>query len=229
MCPDIKRHPLCHFFLSGYISKKPADLENFPTDQFPAAFDRYEKLFGSALNVLGLSRQALKKKAQFNFDSGNAANLKGGVAILRVVEALFIKRFSNVIMVELTQESKNVGIVAEKDNQKVCFEIRTITKQSGDQKESFRVGLRSARRQLERMTEQLHCTVKILVCVVNWFERFTYIGQDSLQYMLNKLQPDGLDGIEAQESLKGVDGVWFVMNMGHRFLVLNEPGKLVAR
>ncbi len=38
----------------------------------------------------------LKGRSEFNFDSGDAQNLEGGIAILRVVEALRLKGFPNI-------------------------------------------------------------------------------------------------------------------------------------
>jgi hypothetical protein len=58
--------------------------------------------------------------------------------------------------------------------------------------------------------------------VVNWFAQSIYLGQDDFQYVVNKLEKD-----QEQESLVGVDGVWFVTKMGQQFLFLSERGKSI--
>ena len=236
--PDSK-WPLCRYFLSGYLSSKAADPENFPPDQFPEGFDRYEAIFGAALQTLGLTKEALKSKSEFNFDSGNAANLEGGIGILRAVEALRLAKFTNITFVTPKKGSKGADIVAEKNNRKVCFEIKTITKQSSGRGEFFIAdqlrekileSLPTARKQLAVTAEELQCTVKLFVCVVNWFDQSIYLGQGSLQQIINRLEKDereAFDGPEIQESLKGIDGVWFIMRMGHHSLFLNEVGKYI--
>src|SRR4029077_17320054 len=90
--PDLSKYSLCGYFLSGYLSQKE-DRTNFPSDEFPAQLERYERLFESALAFLGLTKEGLKGKSEFNFDSGDAANLEAGIAMLRVVEALRLSKF----------------------------------------------------------------------------------------------------------------------------------------
>ncbi len=43
--PDPSAYPLCSYFLLGYLSKGE-DADNFPPDEIPDLFERYEKLFG---------------------------------------------------------------------------------------------------------------------------------------------------------------------------------------
>jgi hypothetical protein len=244
LSPDPNTHPLCGFFLTGYLSKNPNDEENFPTNEFPLGFARYERLFESALNALAMSRESLKKKSEFKFDSGNAANLEGGIGILRRIEALRIKalrikQFTNIMLVKPKMTSKVADITAEKNHEKVCFEIKTVTKQSSGRKglffeeqlyEKILESVPQAQKQLDASAQELGCTVKLFVCVVNWFEQSIYLGQDSFQHIVNRLERDeteGLHGVEVQESLKGIDGVWFVLKMGTQFLFLNERGKSI--
>jgi hypothetical protein len=47
---------------------------------------------------------ALKSKPEFNFDSDGVANLEGGIAILRIVEAL---RIDNFLRIALIKPNKN--------------------------------------------------------------------------------------------------------------------------
>jgi len=239
LSPDPKAYPLCSFFLAGYLSNNPNDEDNFPADQFPAGLERYEQLFDSALKVLGISREALKKKSEFNFDSGNAANLEGGIGILRLIEALRIEQFTNIMLVNPKKASSVADITAEKNHEKVCFEIKTITKQSSGREgffleeqlyEKILESVPQARKQLEASAQDLQCTVKIFVCVINWVDQSIYLGRDSFQHIVNRLEHDettGLHGVEVRESLKGIDGVWFVLKMGNQFLFLNERGKSI--
>jgi hypothetical protein len=75
--PDLSAYPLCRYFLSGYLSKRD-DPTNFPTDQLPTIFEKYEKLFASALKALDLTKEALKGRSEFNFDSVMPRILKAG-------------------------------------------------------------------------------------------------------------------------------------------------------
>jgi hypothetical protein len=228
---DLKPWPLCDYFLSGYLSASGDDPENFPPDQFPAGFERYEKVFDFALQVLGLTKQALKAKPEFNFDSGDAANLEGGIAILRTVVLLREGNFSNITLVKPEKNSPGADLVGEKNSQRVCFEVKTITKQSSGREgfflaeqlyEKMLETIPKARKQLETTAAELKCTLKIFVCMVNWFEQSIYLGEDSFQYVVNMLEKNG-----EQESLQGIDGVWFVTKMGQKHLFLNERGKSI--
>src|SRR6266853_101336 len=49
--------PLCIFFLFRYLQKKPHDELNFPSDQFPDGFKRYETLFHDGLFHLKVSKK----------------------------------------------------------------------------------------------------------------------------------------------------------------------------
>ncbi len=221
LTPEPSEYPLSSFFLGGYLSKNTRDAQNFPTDEFPAWFERYERLFESALRLLHMSKESLKSKSEFNFDSGNAANLEGGIAVLRLLEALRIKDFSNISLVKPKKECKGADVTAEKNSHKVCFETKAITKQSRG-----REGLFFEDQLYEKILEtisttatQLQCAVKVLVYVVNWFSQSIYLDQDSYQSIVNRL--------EEQQLLVGIDGVWFILSAGHEFVFLNEGGKSI--
>lgn len=227
---DLSKYPLCSHFLSGYLSKGE-DPTNFPPDEFPALFDRYEKVFESALQVLDLTKEALRSRAEFNFDSGDAANLESGIAMLRVVEALRLENFCNIALVKAAKNATGADLICEKNGQRVCLEVKAITKQSSGRSELFfedqlyekiLESIPKARAQLEATATDLRCAVKIFVCVVNWFEQSIYLNQNDYQHIVNRLERD-----QDQESLKGVDGVLFVTKMGQQFLFLNESGKCI--
>src|SRR5215470_10629603 len=97
--PEIDQYPLCNFFLGGYLKKVNSDPENFPPNEFPGLFQRYEDVFSSGLRNLGISKEELKRRSEFNFDSGNTVNLESGVAVLRVTEALRLRGFINTKLV----------------------------------------------------------------------------------------------------------------------------------
>ncbi len=228
--PDLSAYPLCSYFLSGYLSKKE-DPTNFSPDEFPALFERYENLFKSVLHVLGLTKEALKGKSEFNFDSGDAANLESGIAMLRVVEALRLDKFLNIALVKPKKGTPGADLIGEKNGQKVCWEVKAITKQSSGRSalclkdqlyEKILENISKARTQLDATARELQCRVKIFVCVVNWFEQSIYLSQDDYQGIVNRLEGD-----RDQESLKGVDGVLFITKMGQPFLFLNERGKCI--
>lgn len=232
MLLDRKSYPLCDYFLSGYLSKRD-DQTNFPTDQFPGIFERYEKLFQSALDVLGVPKEALKGKPEFDFDSGDAANLEGGIAMLRVVEALRSEKFLNIALVKPVKGRPGADLTCEKSGQRVCLEVKTITKQSSGRPglffedqlyEKILETLPKARVQLRETASELQCAVKVFACVVNWFEQSIYLGQGDYQQIVDRLERD-----QDQESLAGVEGVLFLTKMGQVFWFLNEHGKCIDR
>ena len=96
--PDLQAYPLCYFFVGKYLSLRE-EPTNFPADECPDIFRRYESLFASALETLAVTKEALKRRSEFNFDSGNANNLESGIATLRVVEALRLAKFQNICLV----------------------------------------------------------------------------------------------------------------------------------
>jgi hypothetical protein len=223
--PNLSAYPLCSYFLSGYLSKK-VDPTNFPIDQFPALFERYEELFKSSLEVLGLSKETLKKKSEFNFDSGHAANLEGGIAMLRVVLALQLEGFLNIALVTPTKNAPGADVTCERNGRKICVEVKAITKQSKGRTELLTEeqlypkildSLSKARKQLEESAARLHCSVRIFACVVNWLDQSMYLDGHDYQQIVDQLEHD--------EFLKGIDGVLFVTKLGQRFLYLNEEGK----
>src|SRR6266700_4128375 len=95
---DLSDYPLSRYLLSGYLFRKD-DPTNFPPDELPDVIPRYESIFGDALRILGLSKESLRARPEFKFDSGDPANLEGGIAILRVVCALEREKFANIELV----------------------------------------------------------------------------------------------------------------------------------
>ena len=90
--------PLSQFFLERYFSKVD-DPANFPAEHLRRILGNYETLFGNVLSELGMTKEQLRGRPEFNFDFGNAANLEGGIAILRVVEALRLDGYSDVELI----------------------------------------------------------------------------------------------------------------------------------
>jgi len=228
--PDLSEYPLCEFFIMGHLSRGD-DPINFPSDQFPDLLGRYEKVFANALQVLGLSKEALRRRSEFNFDSGDAANLESGIAMLRAVEALRMLNFNNIQLITPMKGSSVADISCDKNDQKVCCEVKAITKHSNGRQGLFleeqlyeRVlgSLSKARCQLEASASVLQCTVTIFVSVVNWFDQSVYLNEENYQSIVNRLEKD-----RDQESLEGIDGVLFITKMGQDFLFLNERGKCI--
>ena len=223
---DLSAYPLCSYFLSGYLSKSKEEDLNFP-DQ-PGIFERYEQLFRSARQTLGLTKKALRSKPGFNFDSGDPANLESGIAMLRVVNALQLGKFANVVLLRPRKNAPAADITCERNGQRVCVEVKAITKRSKERPECFLEeqlyqkileNLPKARKQLEATATELRLAVKILACVVNWFAQSIYLVQDSYQSIVNRLERH-----QDCESLAGVEGILFVTAMGQQHLFLNERG-----
>lgn len=228
--PQLSAYPFSHYFLYGYLSKN-SDPLNFPPTDFPAIFERYEELFGSALRALGITKAALKNRSEFDFDSGDATNLESGIAVLRAVNALQLQGFHGIELIKPSKTVPRADLICEKNGQKVCVEVKAITKQSSGRPGLFIVdqlhpkiseSISWARKQLETSAAELKCTVKLFVCVVNWFAQSIYMDQEDYQQVVNKLEK-----FDEEESLKGIDGVFFVTKMGQQFLFLNERGKLI--
>ena len=118
-------YPLVQYFLSGYLSVR-GDPSNFPDDEFPDLFDRYEQLFQSALDALKLSKEALRSRTELNFDSGDVANFESAIGVLRTVETLRLMNFIGITLLK----PPGADIFCQKNGERVCFEVKTITKQS---------------------------------------------------------------------------------------------------
>jgi hypothetical protein len=230
----LSSYPLCQYFLLGYLSVRD-DPSNFPPDEFPNLFDRYEKLFQSALRALKLSKESLRSRAEFNFDSGDAANLESAMGVLRTVETL---RLMNFVVITLLKPP-GADIFCEKNSERVCCEVKTITKQSAprfgrffaDQLyEKIVENTAKARTQLKQTAEKLQCTVTIFSCVSNWLNQAIYMNERDYQQIVDRLEKDQLEGDNNfLESLKGIDGVLFITKFGTRYLFLNPRGKSIDR
>jgi hypothetical protein len=234
--PDLTAYPLCEYFLSGYLQKTD-DPTNFPPDQYPDLFVRYESILKRAITVLGLSREALRKRTEFNFDCASAQNLESGIAILRTVALLDDSGFKNIGLVTVPKGVKGADILAEKKGHRTCFEVKAITKQSAGRKDEWmeeQLYLKvlefapNAAKQLAATAAKEGCEVRILVCVLNWFEQSIYLTQQDYQGIVNKLESFTLDGYDEQRSLSGIDGVWFLPKFGSYIPpFLNDVGKLI--
>ena len=110
---ELNTCPLSSYFLSGYLSCVE-DPTNFPQDEFPELFQRYENIFDTALHILGITKESLKARSDFNFDSGDAANLEGGIAILRVIEVLRREGFLEVSLVTPNKGTPSADLTCEK-------------------------------------------------------------------------------------------------------------------
>jgi len=222
--------PFSHFLLGRYLSKR-TDSTNFPDGDLSEVLERYEILFANVLNVLAITKEQLKSRSEFNFDSGDAGNLEGGIAILRVVEALRLRGFSDIALVLPRKGEQGADVTCMKAGARVCLEVKAITKQSRGRKDFFfdeqlyekvREHAEKAARQLAHSSETLCCEVKLLAYVVNWFAQSIYLVESDYQQIVNKLEQHG-----EVESLIGIDGVLFITLMGHEFLFLNEVGKRI--
>jgi hypothetical protein len=232
---DLSSHPLCAYFLSDYLAKREDDEINFPPSEILGLFELYENIFKSALEVLDLPKETLRRRQEFDFSSGNAANLESAIAVLRTVVALHQWKFLGIKLIN----PPGADIFCEKDGQRVCCEVKTITKQSTARKgfyfadqlyEKTLDHIGKAREQLARSTAEWQCTVTIFVCVVNWFDQSVYLGEDDYQNIVNRLERDQLKGEgNVRESLNGIDGVLFVTKFGNRHLFLNDRGKSIDR
>jgi hypothetical protein len=107
--PDPAKCALCAYFFSGYLKKNPNDAENFPPDQFPDGFIRYEALFHDALFHLKMTKEDLRARQEFNFDSGDANNLESAIGLLRTAIHLGQAKFSQVTLIKSKQKWPEAG------------------------------------------------------------------------------------------------------------------------
>jgi hypothetical protein len=97
------------------------DLENFRRDKMPNLFQRYEDTFASLLEVLGLTKEPLKGRSEFNFNSGDPANLENSVAVLKVVEALHLEEALTTSRSFLPQKNAPAADIAREKNGKRVY------------------------------------------------------------------------------------------------------------
>jgi len=229
--------------LSGYLQES-SDEDNFPKEQFPEIFVRYEAIFRDAMRVLGLTREALARRSEFTFDSGSAQNLEGGIAILRSVVLLDNCGFTNIALVNPPDGEKGADLLATRKGHRVCFEVKAITKKSRPRKEELldeklyvleeQVYLKvtefahRAAKQLAATAARAGCDVKILICIINWFEQSIYLTPQDYQRIVNKLESQKLEDYDEQRHLTGINGVWFQPKFGNYIPpYLDEIGKLI--
>jgi Holliday junction resolvase len=233
---DLSGYPLCAYFLSGYLQQRD-DEDNFPKKQFPDIFGRYEAIFRDAMRVLGLNKEALARRSEFNFDSGSAQNLEGGIAILRSVVLLDNSGFTDIALVNPPNGEKGADLLATRKAHRVCFEVKAITKKSAPRKEQLleeQVYLKvtefaqGASKQLAATAAREGCAVKILICIINWFEQSIYLTHQDYQQIVNKLESYKLEDYDEQRHLTGINGVWFQPRFGNYIPpYLDEIGKII--
>jgi hypothetical protein len=226
MAAEFESFPLCQYFLSDYLTNRE-DPTNFPPDQFPDILQRYEELFRSALDTLGLKKEALKRRSEFEFSHATPANLESALAVLRAVSALRIQQFSAITLLD----PPGADLKCERDGRTVCCEVKSITKQSSPREgfffadqlyEKILENVGHARKQLESTAARLHC-VTIFVCVSNWFDQAIYLSDQDYQYVVNRLEKDKLEGENNHlESLKGINAVFFVTKFGQVFWFVSD-------
>jgi hypothetical protein len=227
---NLDSFPLCRHFLSGYLANRD-DPTNFPPDQCPGIFERYEEIFRSALDTLKLEKEALKRRSEFDFDHATPANLESGIAVLRAVQALRLQQFSGIRLLD----PPGADLLCERDGRKVCCEVKSITKQSSPRQgfffadqvyEKILENIGYARKQLAATAAKLGGAVTMFVCVSNWFDQAIYLTEQDYQYIVNRLEKDKLEGEDNyQESLKGIDAVFFAAKFGQVFWFVSDELK----
>jgi hypothetical protein len=223
---DPESHPLCQLFLSEYLANHD-DPKNFPPDEVPELFDRYEQIFRSALDTLRTSPKQLRGRPEFDFAHADQGNFEGAIAVLRAVEALRLQGFSNITLLN----PPGADLVCEKNGCKVCCEVKAITKASTPQKGLFFAdqvhakvmdNIGQARKQLEATAAKLGCAT-MFVCVSSWFDQAIYLTERDYQYIVDRLEKDKLEGEDNYlESLKGIDAVFFATKFGQVFWFVND-------
>jgi hypothetical protein len=223
---QLSAYPLCNHFLSGYLGKRTSP-ENFGSADVVGVLHRHETLFASALQALGLQKEELRRRPEFNFDSGDRTNLESGIAVLRVVVFLDQKNFLHISLVK-AGSTTGADITCERNGQRVCCEVKAITKQSSGRSglfledqmcEKARESIAKARSQLQASAAALQCSVTLVFFVMNWLEHAVVLVQSDYQDCVNRLEQD--------QELTGIDGVVFITAAGQDFGFLSEHGKCI--
>jgi hypothetical protein len=230
LLPDPQKYPLSSFFLSGYLQNL-SDEDNFPSGTGGTVFDRYEVVFGKALQVLEAAKESLRSKEEFNFDSGDASKLEAGIATLRVVNALHLMGHTKITLIKPPKGARGADIISEKAGKTICFEVKALTKQStGGEGKFFEQQLYDkvfdligkAKNQLLLSAAQLKCDLRIVVFVVNWFSQSIYLVESDYFHVVNRLATE-----HDHSQLTGIDGILFVTSAGTQFLFLEEAAKSI--
>jgi len=229
--PDPQNHPLSAFFLTQYVQKRN-DEDNFPSAWGEAVFDRYELVFAEALKVLGITKETLRAKPEFTFDSGDISALEAGIATLRVANALNLMGHTKISLIKPPKKGSGADLLSEKAGNKICFEVKALTKQStGGEHKFFEDQLYDkvfdltgrAKKQLAASAAELKCDLQILVFVVNWLSQSIHLVESDYQTLVNRLEKE-----QEHTLLKGINGVLFVTSAGVRFLFIDEQAKAIA-
>lgn len=194
-------------------------------------FNGYETVFAEALKALGMNKESLRAKPEFNFDSGDICNLEAGIATLRVANALHLMGHTAITLIKPPKNVAGADLVSKKGGKKVCFEVKALTKQGtgGEQKfledqlydKVFDV-VGKAKRQLAASAAELKCDLQIVVFVVNWFSQTIYLNESNYLATVKRLEQE-----QEQTLLKGINGVLFVTGAGVRFLFIDDQAKAI--
>ena len=172
-------------------------------------------------------QNSLRRRPEFNFDSGDAANLESAIAVLRAVVFLRDKNFLDIALIR-SKSTKGADITCERNGLRVCCEVKTITKQSSGRAgcyledqvyEKIRENISKARAQLKASAAQLQCKMAIAVSFVNWFLQSVTLDQSAFQYIVNTL--------EQEQELDGIDVVLVITATGQEHSFFSERGKSI--
>jgi hypothetical protein len=135
--PDAAKYPLCAHFLSGYLKANPNDADNFPPDQFPEGFQRYEILFHDALFHLKITKDAFRAIEQFNFDSGDANNLESAIGVLRAAIHLGQAKYSEIALIKSKRQSLGADLTARRTTTRCVSKLRPLRSKAKAERVTF--------------------------------------------------------------------------------------------
>ena len=120
-----------------------------------------------------MTKEALRARSEFNFDSGDPNNLESAIGVLRAAIHLGQAKFSDITLLKSKRNSPGADLTAKKTGHKICFEVKTISKggKGGDGEffeqqlyEKIRSNIGRAREQLKATALQLNCDLTIYTC-----------------------------------------------------------------
>jgi hypothetical protein len=138
---ELAEHPLCEFFLRKCLEDMSDDQvrEDLAADpdmsllqhfQNPDVMGALEMLFIRAMEIFGLSQEALKAQAGFNFDVYDVGGFESVRAVLRVASALSEAGFSQF---KFLRGMGLADLEATKEGQRWFIEVKTLILQTKEQ------------------------------------------------------------------------------------------------
>lgn len=253
---SLVKHPLCSFFLRACVEAMSDeaiedDLAEEPDFSLLCHFDKLnqmsglESMFARTMKTFGLSKEELKAKSDFNFDSYDMEGFEGVRGVFRVANALYDEGFKEFRFLGGTGLA---DLGAAKNGQQWFIEVKTLVLQTKPQiiefggktetliVDKFQPGSRNiaqyveivtkliagnhiqkARSQLLNTADQLGPARKMAALVVNLFAASFFLDCENLKEVAERLR--GKRANWEVDYLSDIDSLAFLTEHLHLFLL----------